>query len=81
MKNNIRLWENLQFLTLVLLIVGQCTVGANFWIGQCMYLGANIISVVRCFILVRPMSDKFKDCCCFAITVGLMAFKFLTIRG
>lgn len=70
-------WENLQFLTLVLLIVGQCTVGSMFYVGQGAYLIANIISVTRCFILKRPTSDKVKDIACMAITMGLLGIKLL----
>lgn len=73
----IKVVENLQFMTLALLIIGQCTVGANFWVGQSAYLIANIISVFRCFVLERPKSDKVKDACCLAITLGLMIFAYL----
>lgn len=72
-----RLWENLQYVTLVLLIVGQCTVGSMFYVGQGVYLLANIVSVSRCFALQRPIADKIKDCCCLAITIGLLAIKVL----
>lgn len=69
--------ENLQYWVLVLLIVGQCTVGENFYIGQFVYLAANVISVSRSFALGRPAADKIKDVCCLAITMGLLAFNFL----
>jgi hypothetical protein len=73
--------ENLQYVVLVALIVGQCTVGANFYIGQCVYLFANAVSVFRCFKLRRPAADKVKDCTCLAITVGLIIFNLLLKRG
>lgn len=76
-----KFWENLQYVTLVLLIVGQCTVGSLFYLGQGVYLAANIVSVSRCFALGRPMSDKVKDCTCLAITVGLLVIKYLGIRS
>lgn len=69
--------ENMQYWVLVLLIVGQCTVGENFYIGQFVYLAANIISVSRSFALARPAADKIKDTCCLAITIGLLLFNFL----
>lgn len=69
--------ENLQFITLILLIIGQCVVGANFWIGQSVYLLANAISVFRCFALKRPTADKVKDCVCTGVTIGLMGFAYL----
>ena len=71
-----KIFENLQFVTLVLLIVGQCVVGANFYVGQFVYLAANTISVSRSFILNRPISDKVKDCACLGITIGLILFNF-----
>lgn len=76
-----RFWENLQYVTLVLLLVGQATVGSLFYLGQGVYLAANVISVARCFVLKRPMADKVKDCCCFALTVALLIIKYLGIRS
>lgn len=76
-----KFFENLQYLTLVLLIVGQCTVGSFFYLGQGVYLVANIISVSRCFVLDRPMSDKVKDCSCLAITCGLILIKMFSIKS
>lgn len=68
------IFENLQYVVLVLLIVGQCTVGANFYLGQCVYLLANCTAVFRNFKLHRPAADKVKDCACLAITIGLIIF-------
>ena len=73
--------ENLQYVVLVALIVGQCTVGANFYLGQAVYLVANIIAVFRSFKLRRPAADKVKDCTCLAITVGLIFFNLLLKKG
>ena len=72
-----KVFELLNYLVLMMLIVGQCTVGSNFLIGQSVYLGANLISVSRCFILKRPIADKVKDCSCLAITCGLLSIKLL----
>lgn len=72
-----RFVENLQYLTLALLIIAQCTVSNSFWIGQTIYLIANLVSVSRCFLLNRPTADKVKDVACLAITLGLMGFKLL----
>lgn len=76
-----KFFENLQYVTLVLLIVGQCTVGSLFYVGQVMYLVANVISVTRCFALNRPMADKIKDICCLAITIGLLFIKTFAIKS
>jgi hypothetical protein len=73
--------ENLQYVVLVALIVGQCTVGANFYLGQCVYLFANAVAVFRCFKLRRPAADKVKDCVCLAITIGLILFNFFVKKS
>jgi len=71
-----RIFENLQFVVLIGLILGQCTVGSNFYLGQFIYLFCNAVSIVRNFALNRPAADKVKECCCFAITLGLILFNF-----
>lgn len=72
-----KFFENLNYIVLMLLIIGQCTIGANWVVGQFVYLSANLISVARCWILKRPMADKVKDCTCLAITLGLLGIRFL----
>lgn len=72
-----RFFENLQFVTLVGLIVAQCVVGGNFYLGQFIYLGCNVISTARNFALHRAVADKVKDLCCLGITIGLILFNFL----
>lgn len=76
-----RVVENLQYVVLVLLILGQCTVGSVFLVGQGFYLLANAISIYRCFALQRPVADKVKDCACLAITLGLLFIKFFVIKS
>lgn len=68
--------ENLQYITLIGLICAQCVVGSNFYIGQGIYLIANIVSVFRSFALDRPIADKVKDCACLGITAGLIFFRY-----
>lgn len=72
-----KFFEVLNYLVLMLLIIGQCTVGIDYLVGQCVYLGANAIAVSRNFVLKRPMADKVKECCCLAITIGLISIKLL----
>jgi len=72
-----KFFEVINYFVLILLIVGQCVVGANFLIGQFIYFAANVISVVRCFVLRRPVADKIKDCSCLGITTGLIGIKLL----
>ena len=74
-------FENLQYVVLILLIVGQCTVGVNFYLGQGVYLIANIVAVTRNFKLRRPAADKVKECSCLAITIGLIIFNLFIKRG
>lgn len=77
MTNERKAIENLQYITLVGLIVAQCVIGSAYIIGQCIYLGCNLISLFRCFALARPKADCVKDIACTAITLGLIAIYFL----
>lgn len=65
------------FLIMALLIIGQCTVGELFFFGQAVYLIANGLNVIRDFVLKRPISDKVKDVCFSAITIGLILIKVM----
>lgn len=76
-----KFWENLQYVTLVLLIIGQATVGSWFVFGQCVYLLANVISIGRCFALNRPWADKIKDTAMFGLTVALLLIKHFGIKS
>lgn len=74
-KANSKLLEfitQLQYLTLIMLVAGQIVTKQSFLVGQFIYLGANLISVFRCFALDRPKSDTVKDASCLGITVGLI---------
>ncbi len=74
-----KVWKELNYLVLIALIVGQVVVKADFFIGQLVYLGANILSFVRCFVLGRPVADKIKDGCMLGITCGLIGLVILEI--
>ena len=76
-----KIWTNLNYVALVALIVGQCVVKVDFLIGNLIYLGANILSFSRCFVLARPIADKVKDGCCLGITLGLVIMTILEIYG
>lgn len=65
------IWENLQLFVLGLTILGQITVGAIFILGQGIWLVANLITLIRDFILQRPIADKVKNATLTAITCGL----------
>ena len=71
-------WENLQLAGLALTIFGQITIGASYLLGQGVWLVANILSLVRDFVLHRPPADKIKNGALTAITAGLI---FLNVWG
>lgn len=64
--------DNIGYVVMGLLLIGQVTVGWLFMVGQCAYLIGNILNVVRDFKLNRPKADKVKNICFTAITLGLI---------
>lgn len=73
-------WENIQLAGLMLTIAGQILIGVpdiGFFVGQGLWLAANIIAVLRNIILKRPKADLIKDCTLTAITAGLITAKIL----
>lgn len=72
-----KFFEVLNYLILILVLVGQSTVGCSFYIGQGLFFVANALSVSRCWILKRPCADKVRDCACLAVTTGLIGIKML----
>ena len=77
MKNDNKLWDNVGFIVMALLLIGQVTVGWIFMAGQGAYLIGNILNVVRDFKLHRPKADKIKNVCFTAITFGLIILYIL----
>lgn len=71
------IWENAQFFVLALTIAGQMFVGVAFFIGQGLWAVANIISVIRDFVLHRPIADIVKDSAMTAITIALITLRLL----
>lgn len=74
-------WENLQLLALAGTIAGQVVVGASFLVAQSIWLAANILSLVRDFILHRPVADKVKNASLTALTAGLITAYLLGFYG
>lgn len=70
----VKLFENLQYLTLALTIAGQVLIGGNYFAGQGCWLVANLISVARCFVLHRPPADTVKESALTALTLGLIVY-------
>ena len=75
-----KFWESgMCYLMMVLLIIAQCTVGESFFIGQGIYLIANIGNVIRDFVLKRPVADKVKNVSFTAITMGILMIRILKL--
>ena len=70
---------NLAYVAIALTVIGQVTVGQNFYLGQIAYLVANIVNCTRDVILKRPKADKIKNFTFLGITVGLIVLQM--IRG
>lgn len=65
------------YIVLAIIIVAQCIIRVSYVGGQALYLAANILAVVRCFVLKRQRADKVKDISCTAITIGLLGIYLL----
>lgn len=69
------IWEILGYITLVLCVIGQITVGWLYIVAQVAYLIANIISVIRDIVLRLPTANLVKDIVFTGITVALIIVK------
>ena len=70
---------NLAYVAIALTVIGQVTVGQNFYLGQIAYLVANIVNCTRDVILKRPKAHKIKNFTFLGITIGLIVLQM--IRG
>ena len=77
MKQIEKFFEGLNYIILIMVLVGQATLGCSFYVGQGLFLIANALSVSRCWVLKRPRADKVRDCACLAVTTGLICIKML----
>jgi len=68
---------NLAYVAIALTVIGQVTVGRNFYIGQVAYLIANIVNCGRDLALGRPRADKIKNFTFLGITIGLIVLNLL----
>ena len=75
-KNKV-LWEVVGYVGLAMCIFGQITVGYWYLLAQCVYLVANVTSVIRSFALELPSANKVKDIFFTAITLGLIVIYFV----
>lgn len=65
-------WERSQYLVLILTIMGQVCIGANYFVGQGLWLIANAITVCRNSKMARPKADKVQGWFMLALTTGLI---------
>jgi len=72
-----KIFENVLYVVIVLLLAGQILVGKYYLLGQSLYLCANAIAVARSFALKRPTADKIKDSCFFGVTAGLILLRLI----
>ena len=70
-----KIFTNAVYMVMMLLIIGHCTVGEWFLFGQCVYLVANALNVLRDFMLKRPTPDKVKNASFLAITIGIILIR------
>lgn len=72
-----KIFVNVMYASLAMMLIGQIIIGGNYLFGQGLFLVANTINVIRAFILHRPIADKVKDSCCFAVTLGLIGLRLI----
>lgn len=75
MKNKALFWEIIGYITLLLCVVGQITVGWYFILAQSLYLLANVVGVVRDIALKLPRANLVKDVVFAGITIALIIIK------
>jgi hypothetical protein len=69
--------ENLQYLILLLIILGQSISAVSVLGGQMSYLVANGVGIYHVFALKRPRADKVKNVACLGVTLTILVVKFL----
>ena len=68
------------YVAMFMTVLGQCIVGNMFYVGQGLFLTANIIYLIRDFKLNRPKADKIKNTLFTAITVGIIIMQLITTK-
>ena len=74
---NLIFWEIIGYVSLALCIFGQIAVGYMYIPAQFVYLGANILSLIRSISIKLPKANIIKDLTFTAITAGLIAIYFV----
>ena len=71
-----KIFTDIAYIVIVLTVIGQCVVGANFYFGQFAFLIANLLGCTRDIVLKRPRADKVKNFTFLGITAGLILFRY-----
>ena len=74
-----KIWENMQYFNLALTIAGQLLVAELYLIAQGIWTFANVIALVRDFVLKRPAADIVRDTGMLALSVSLVTLRILGI--
>lgn len=72
-------WENLAVLCLAGTIAGQVLVGGLYLVAQSVWLGCNILALIRDFVLHRPNGDKVKNAGLCGVTIALIVLRLTGI--
>lgn len=72
-------WENIAILCFGLTVLGQGLVGGLYLVAQCIWLTANIISLIRNVVLERPKADKMRDAGLIGLTITLIVLRVLGV--
>lgn len=72
-----KFWERMQYIVLTLTVLGQVCIGANYFLGQGIWLVSNAITVCRNIKLQRPTADKVQGWFMFALTLGLIIANYI----
>lgn len=73
------IWENLQIIVLFGTILGQILVGGLYFIAQSVWLACNLLSLIRDFVLGRPLADKIKNAGLCGVTIGLIVLRMIGV--
>ena len=68
------------YVAMFMTVLGQCIVGNMFYVGQGLFLTANVIYLTRDFKLNRPKADKIKNTLFTAITVGIIVMQLIASK-
>lgn len=72
-------WENIAVLCFALTVLGQGLVGGFYLVAQVVWMVANVINLIRDFVLKRPKADKIRDAGLCALTTVLIILRLAGI--